>query len=76
MFVCFEFIISYNGRGKEKCLQRRNAGSQALYLKSEKERPNILLLPLPNLLHSMSVTPSTVQPMVTRPEIWTCLSAQ
>ena len=41
MFVCFEFIISYNGRGKEKCLQRRNAGSQILYLKNEKKRPNI-----------------------------------
>ena len=45
---------------EERCLQRRRVGSQALYLKSEKERPNFLLLPLPNLLHSMSVTPSTI----------------
>lgn len=59
----------------ERSLQRREEGETSSIFKKWEGKTQHLLLPFPNLLHSVSVTPSTIQPVVTRPEIWTCLPA-
>lgn len=60
---------------EERCLQRRSVGSSSVF-KKWREGAQLLLVPLQIFFIPCLSLPPPSQPVVTMPEIWTCLSAQ